>query len=69
MIDSKLRELAEFYGIEIHEVPPGEGGLYWNDKKIPQEEVFEFLFGINMNEVQNYETGNATKRKNCCNEK
>lgn len=63
MIDSKLRELAEFYGFKIYEAPPGEGGLYWNGKKIPPEEIFEFLFGINMNEVQNYEAGNVTKGK------
>lgn len=68
MIDPKLRELAESYGIQIHEVPPGEGGLFWNGKRIPPEEMFEFFFGINLNEVQNYEAGNAAERKDYCNE-
>lgn len=40
-----LRELAEPYGIEIVEVPPGEGGLVWNGKKLTPEEAMGLLFG------------------------
>ena len=39
-----LCELAEPYGIEIREVPPGEGGLIIGGKKLSPEEAIEILF-------------------------
>lgn len=41
-----LRELAEPYGIEVREVPPGEGGLVIGDRKLSPEEAMEILFGV-----------------------
>lgn len=41
-----LRELAEPYGIEVREVPPGEGGLVIGDRKLSSEEAMEILFGV-----------------------
>jgi hypothetical protein len=41
-----LRELAEPYGIEIREVPPGEGGLIIGGKKLSPEEATEIIFSV-----------------------
>ena len=40
-----LRELAKPYGIEVKEVPQGEGGLVIGDRKLSPEEAMEMLFG------------------------
>ena len=41
-----LCELAEPYGIEIREVPPGEGGLIIGGQKLFPEEAMEIIFGV-----------------------
>ena len=58
-----LKAIAKEYGINVIEVEPGEGGIFYKGKKLSIEEIFEefkdWEWEVNDNEIRN-----VTKRKN-----
>ena len=58
-----LKTIAKEYGFNIIEVEPGEGGIFYKDKKLSIEEIFEVFkdweWEVNENEIRS-----ITERKN-----